>query len=96
MKKIISTFVFLNLLLIPSYAHANHMPGAMEYAALIGLAGLAAGLVIASIVLLVRVISKKEYSTRDNFIVWISVFLGTPIVLLAIFFIIILMAKLGF
>jgi len=96
MKKIISLFIFLNLIFLPNITFATTMPGVMEYAALIGIAGLIAGLVVGTVILLFRLFTAKTKLTgREYFIMWIKIVLGTPIILLAIFFIIVLIAKLG-
>ena len=96
MKKTIFILILTNLLLLPNLTYATYMPGFGDYAALIGIAGLAAGFIIASIVVLLHyLIAKNKLTGKRYFIMWLILFFGTPVGILLLFFIIIIIAEIG-
>ena len=96
MKKIIFLLTLINLLFLPAFTYATHMPGGADYAALIGMFGLAVGFIAAPIVVLLHYwIAKNKLTTKKYFRLWLIIFLGTPISLVAILLLILLITAIG-
>ncbi len=91
MKKTIFILSLINLLLLPQYTYATHMPGAGDYALLISIFGLGSGFIIASLIILIHyLVAKSKFTRKKYFFMWLIIFLGTPAALVILFFLIIL------
>ncbi len=94
LKKTIFILTLINLLLLPKYTFATHMPGVGDYTLLLSIVGIAGGFVIASIVVLLHnLLAKTKYTRRKYFIMWLIILLGTPAVLILLFLLIILIGS---